>query len=61
MDRFADYVALAIAVHAVAVVIVNLTPTPVDNKYLDSLSRLLVKLYRVVEILAGIVSKRAKQ
>lgn len=61
MDRLADYVALAIAVHAVAVVIVNLTPTPVDNKYLDSLSRLLVKLYRVIEILAGIVSKRAKQ
>ena len=61
MDRLADYVALAIAMHALALVIVNLTPTPVDNRYLDTFSRLLVRVYRVVEIMAGIVSKRAKQ
>lgn len=61
MEKLADYVALAIAIHAVAVVIVNLSPTPKDNEYLDNVSRLLVKVYRAVEILAGIVSKRAKQ
>lgn len=61
MDKIADYIALAIAIHAVAVVIVNLTPTPKDNEYLDDISRLLVKVYRAIEILAGIVSKRAKQ
>lgn len=61
MDRFADYVALAIAIHAVAVVIVNLTPTPKDNQALSDATRLVVKLYRAIEILAGIVSHRAKQ
>jgi len=61
VDRAADYVALAIAIHGAAVVIVNMTPTPKDNAALDKYSRLMVKLYRVVEILAGVVSKRVKQ
>lgn len=61
MTQFADYVALAIAIHALALVIVNITPTPKDNEYLDGLSKVLVKIYRAVEILAGIVSRRAKQ
>lgn len=61
MDKFADYVALAVAIHGAALVIVNITPTPKDNKYLDSVSRVLVKVYRAVEILAGIVSRKAKQ
>jgi len=38
-----------------------MTPTPKDNAALDKYSRLMVKLYRVVEILAGVVSKRVKQ
>jgi len=61
VDRAADYVALALAIHGAAVVIVNMTPTPKDNAALDKYSRLMVKLYRVVEILAGVVSKRVKQ
>ena len=61
MDRFSDYVALAIAVHGVAVIVVNLTPTPKDNQALDAYSRLAVKLYRAIEILAGIVSPLAKR
>jgi len=61
MDRFADYVALAVAIHGVALVVVNITPTPKDNEYLDSTARVLVKVYRAVEILAGIVSRKAKQ
>jgi hypothetical protein len=61
MTQFADYVALAIALHAAAVIFVNMTPTPKDNKALGNLSKLVVKIYRVVEILAGIVSRRAKQ
>lgn len=61
MDRVADYVALAVALHGAALVWVNMTPTPKDNDRLDKYSRLLVKVYRVVEILAGVVSKRAKQ
>jgi hypothetical protein len=32
MDRIADYVALAVAIHGVALIVVNLTPTPKDTK-----------------------------
>jgi hypothetical protein len=61
MERFADYVALAVAIHGVAVLVVNLTPTPKDNEALDTYSRLAVKLYRAIEILAGIISPLAKR
>ena len=61
MDRFADYVALAVAIHGVAVVVVNLTPPPKDDEALDAYSRLAVKLYRAIEILAGIISPLAKR
>ena len=61
MDRVADYVALAVAIHGAALVWVNMTPTPKDNQQLDKYSRLIVRIYRVVEILAGVVSKRIKQ
>jgi hypothetical protein len=61
MDRFADYVALVVAIHGVAVLVVNLTPTPKDNEALDTYSRLAVKLYRAIEILAGIISPLAKR
>jgi hypothetical protein len=61
MDRFGQYVALAIALHGVALVIVNLTPTPKDDVALDAVQRVVVKLYRAVEILAGIVGPLAKR
>lgn len=61
MDRVADYVALAIAIHAAAVVWVNITPTPKDNERLSKYSRMVVRVYRIVEILAGIVSSKVKR
>jgi hypothetical protein len=61
MTHLADYVALAVAIHGVALVVVNMTPTPKDNEALDSYTRLLVKLYRVIEVLAGIVSPKVKR
>ena len=61
MDRLPEFVALAIAVHALAVVIVNMTPTPKDNQRLSDAAKIVVKAYRVIEILAGIVSRKAKQ
>jgi hypothetical protein len=61
VDRFADYVALAVAVHGVAVVVVNLTPTPKDDEALDTYRRLAVKSYRALEILAGIITPLAKR
>jgi hypothetical protein len=50
----AELIALGAALHAAALIIVNLTPTPNDNK-------LYGRLYKVVEIVAGIVTKLAKR
>ena len=61
MDRIAEYIAVAIAVHGAAVAIVNLTPTPKDNEFLDKYSRMAVKMYRAIEILAGVVSPLVKR
>jgi hypothetical protein len=61
MNRIADYIALVVAIHGLALVIVNITPTPKDNEALSGLSRMVVKLYRAIEILAGIVSPLAKR
>ena len=41
------------AAHALALAIVNLTPTPKDNE-------MVAKWYRAVEILAGIIIPRVK-
>jgi hypothetical protein len=48
-----EILAALFAVHAAAVAIVNLTPTPKDDEF-------VAKVYRVIEILAGIVNKLAK-
>jgi len=61
LDRFADYIALAVAIHGVALIIVNMTPTPKDNEMLSNYRRLIIKVYRVIEILAGIVGPLAKR
>lgn len=42
------------AIHAAALVIVNLTKTPKDDE-------VLTRVYRVVEILAGVVTKLVKK
>ena len=60
-DRIAEYVAVAIAIHGAAVAIVNLTPTPKDNEALGKYSRMAVKLYRAVEILAGVITPLVKR
>ena len=60
MNRISEYVALAVAIHGAAVLIVNLTPTPKDNQALGDVTRMAVKLYRAIEILAGIITKLAK-
>lgn len=54
IDNHTDVIAAVLAVHAAAVVIVNLTPTPADDKA-------VAKLYKVIEILAGILTKIAKK
>jgi hypothetical protein len=54
VSRAEEFLAVLIAVHALALTIVNLTPTPRDDEA-------VAKYYRVLEILAGIVSKLAKK
>lgn len=41
------------AAHALALAIVNLTPTPKDNE-------VLAKVYKVVEVFAGLFTPKAK-
>ena len=61
MHRIPEYVAAAVAIHGAALAIVNLTPTPRDNEALAGISRVVVKTYRAIEILAGIWSPLAKR
>jgi hypothetical protein len=61
MERFADYIALIVAVHGVAVVVVNMTPTPKDDEALSTYRKLAIKSYRALEILAGIITPLAKR
>lgn len=53
MDIETILAALA-AVHVLAVIVVNLTPTPKDNEWLGN-------AYKVIEGLAGILSTKVKQ
>lgn len=51
----AEALQLALAAHALAIAIVNLTDTPKDNEY-------VAKAYRYIEFAAGIVRpKKVKQ
>jgi len=43
-----------VAIHAAALAIVNLTKTPKDDE-------LLARVYRIIEILAGVVTKLVKK
>lgn len=54
IENHVDLISALFAIHAAAAVIVNLTPTPADDKA-------VAKYYRVIEILAGIVTKIAKK
>jgi hypothetical protein len=60
-SSIAEYVAAAVGVHAAAVAIVNITPTPKDNETLGKYSRMIVKLYRAIEILAGVITPLVKR
>jgi len=61
MDRFTDYVALVVAIHGVALIVVNLTPTPKDDAALTAAAKTAVKLYRALEILAGVITPFVKR
>lgn len=52
--NWVDIVAVGVALHGLALAVVNLTPTPKDNEVYG-------KLYRIIEVIAGIVTKMAKK
>ena len=52
--HWVDIVAIGAALHALALVIVNTTDTPKDNE-------LYGKFYKVIEVIAGIITKIAKK
>lgn len=61
IDNRRELFEVVIAVHAVAMLIVNLTPTPKDNEAVGAAGAVIPKLYRAVEMLAGIVFPMAKR
>ena len=53
-NHWADIIAVGAAVHGLALVIVNLTPSETDN-------RIYNKVYKVIEVAAGLMTKMAKK
>jgi len=53
-SNWAEIVSVAAGAHMLALAVVNLTPTPKDDEIYG-------KIYRAVEILAGLVTKLAKK
>jgi hypothetical protein len=61
INHIPEIVTVAVAAHGLALAIVNITPTPKDNQALGTVSRMGVKFYRAIEILAGIITPLAKR
>jgi hypothetical protein len=53
-EHFQTFLAVAAGLHSAALVIVNLTKTPKDDDF-------VAKAYKLIEIVAGIVTPCAKQ
>lgn len=54
LNNWAEVAGIAGALHILALAIVNMTPTPKDDEIYG-------KVYKVIEMIAGIVSKTAKK
>lgn len=54
VNHWADIVAVGAAIHGLAIVIINLTPSETDNKVYN-------KVYKVIEVAAGLFTKVAKK
>lgn len=61
LHHLPEIVTVVVAVHGLALAIVNLTPTPKDNEALGTITSIGVKAYRAIEILAGIITPLAKR
>lgn len=56
-----DIFEIGLAIHGVAVLIVNLTPTPRDDEAVSAAGAKLRQSYRIIEILAGVVTPLVKR
>jgi hypothetical protein len=54
LAHWVDIIAIGAAAHALALVIVNTTPSKRDDIIYD-------RLYKVIEVIAGIITKTAKK
>jgi hypothetical protein len=54
VNNSAEIFGVIAAVHVIALFVVNLTPTPVDNLVVE-------KVYRVIELIGGVVTSKAKE
>lgn len=54
VTHWVDIVAIAAAAHALALVIVNTTPSKRDDLIYN-------RIYKVIEVIAGIITKTAKK
>ena len=61
IDNRRELFEVAIAAHATAVLIVNLTPTPRDDAAAGAAGVMIRQAYRALEILAGLVFPLAKR
>lgn len=61
IDHRRDLFEIALAAHATAMLIVNLTPTPKDNEATGAAGVAIQQAYRALEVLAGLVSPLAKR
>ena len=61
MRHIPEVLTIVIAAHGLALAIVNLTPTPKDDDALDSISRMGVRVYRAIELLAGVITPLVKR
>lgn len=52
---------IGLAIHGVAVMVVNLTPTPKDDEAVSAAGATLRQSYRIIEILAGVVTPLVKR
>lgn len=61
LDHRRELFEIAIAAHATAALVVNLTPTPRDDEAVGSAGAMIRQAYRALEILGGIVTPLAKR
>ena len=53
-DNWAQITTVAAAIHVIALTIINLTPSKKDDEFYN-------RAYKVIEFMAGIITKKAKQ